>query len=283
MLDDLLTEQAHQCSQGLDSLSIAQILTTLNAADAEVPVAVAQEIPRIAAAVEAITGALERGGHLVYLGAGTSGRLGVLDAAECPPTFNVPPELVRGIMAGGDRALSRAVRDQRRRPGSGRTRPADVGIRRRRCFGGDRRQRPHALRSGRGREGPGTGRNHLRHQLQPRLGIVAGRGLSHRTQARTGSPGRLDPLARGHRHQAGAQYDQHGRNDPARPRLRQPDGERPAQQSEADRAGEADHPPNHRRFESAGGGVAGSGREQCSNGHHYGEMPKFRGPKRSDH
>jgi N-acetylmuramic acid 6-phosphate etherase len=108
MLDDLLTEQAHLGSQDLDSLPIAKILRILNAADTEVPLAVAQEIPRIAAAVEAIANALERGGHLVYLGAGSSGRLGVLDAAECPPTFGVPPDLVRGIMAGGERALSRS-------------------------------------------------------------------------------------------------------------------------------------------------------------------------------
>ena len=108
MLDDLLTEQPHHHSQGLDSLSLAQILRTLNSADAEVPTAVAQEMPRIAAAVEAIAKALERGGHLVYLGAGSSGRLGVLDAAECPPTFGVSPDLVRGIMAGGERALSRS-------------------------------------------------------------------------------------------------------------------------------------------------------------------------------
>src|SRR5947209_3698735 len=108
MLDDLLTEQVHQSAQELDSLSTPRILKLLNSADAEVPVAVAQEIPRIAAAVEAITKALEHGGHLVYLGAGSSGRLGVLDAAECPPTFNVSPNLVRGIMAGGERALSRS-------------------------------------------------------------------------------------------------------------------------------------------------------------------------------
>ena len=108
MLDDLLTEQPYQGSQDLDSLPIAQILSTLNAADAEVPAAVAQEIPRISAAVAAIVKALEGGGHLVYLGAGSSGRLGVLDAAECPPTFNVPPDLVRGVMAGGERALSRS-------------------------------------------------------------------------------------------------------------------------------------------------------------------------------
>lgn len=108
MLDDLLTEQPFPGSLDLDSLPIPQILSILNSADAEVPAAVSQEIPRITAAVEAIVKALEQGGHLVYLGAGSSGRLGVLDAAECPPTFSVSPDLVRGIMAGGDRALSRS-------------------------------------------------------------------------------------------------------------------------------------------------------------------------------
>src|SRR6185369_7343954 len=109
MLDDLLTERSYEASRNLDSLPIAQILGILNAADGEVPAAVGREIPRIEAAVAAIAGALERGGHLVYVGAGTSGRLGVLDASECPPTFNVPPDLVRGIIAGGDAALSRAT------------------------------------------------------------------------------------------------------------------------------------------------------------------------------
>ena len=109
MLDDLLTEQPHRGSQDLDSLPIAQILSTLNSADAEVPAAVAREIPRIAAAVEAIVKAIEQGGHLVYLGAGSSGRLGVLDAAECPPTFSVPPDLVQGIIAGGEPALRRSA------------------------------------------------------------------------------------------------------------------------------------------------------------------------------
>src|SRR5450432_2408351 len=108
MLDDLLTEQPYAGSQDLDSLPTPQILSILSSADAEVTAAVALEIPRISAAVEAIAKALERGGHLVYLGAGSSGRLGVLDAAECPPTFSVPPDLVRGIMAGGEPALSRS-------------------------------------------------------------------------------------------------------------------------------------------------------------------------------
>jgi N-acetylmuramic acid 6-phosphate etherase len=109
MLDDLLTEQSYPPSQHLDSFSTGEILAVINAADAEIAAAVAQEIPRIALAVDAIAQALDRGGHLYYLGAGTSGRLGVLDAAECPPTFNVPPTLVRGIIAGGEQALSRST------------------------------------------------------------------------------------------------------------------------------------------------------------------------------
>lgn len=119
MLDDLLTEQSYAGAQDLDSLPAEQILGILNSADAEIPAAVAQEIPRIASAVEAIADALTRGGHLVYIGAGTSGRLGVLDAAECPPTFNVPPDLVRGIMAGGHDALSRSAEVSEDDPAAG--------------------------------------------------------------------------------------------------------------------------------------------------------------------
>jgi N-acetylmuramic acid 6-phosphate etherase len=119
MLDDLLTEQFYPGSDDLDSLPIAQILGILNAADAEVPLAVGREIPQIEGAVNAIADALKRGGHLVYIGAGTSGRLGVLDAAECPPTFNVAPEMVQGIMAGGASALSRSSESSEDDPEAG--------------------------------------------------------------------------------------------------------------------------------------------------------------------
>jgi len=108
MLDKLPTEQANPASGGVDELETAEVLAIINTADSGVPAAVAREIPRIAAAVDAITRALEQGGHLVYIGAGTSGRLGVLDASECPPTFNVSPDLVRGIIAGGQGALTRS-------------------------------------------------------------------------------------------------------------------------------------------------------------------------------
>jgi len=119
MLDDLLTEQFYPGSDDLDSLPIAKILGILNAADAEVPLAVGREIPQIEGAVNAIADALKRGGHLVYIGAGTSGRLGVLDAAECPPTFNVAPEMVQGIVAGGVSALSRTSESSEDDPEAG--------------------------------------------------------------------------------------------------------------------------------------------------------------------
>lgn len=109
MLDKLLTEQLNPASSSIDTLPTAEMLTVINREDRKVADAVAQEIPAIAKAVDAIVAAMERGGRLFYIGAGTSGRLGVLDAAECPPTFSVPPELVQGIIAGGEPALSRAT------------------------------------------------------------------------------------------------------------------------------------------------------------------------------
>lgn len=119
MLERLLTEQAHPAFAHLDELATGDLLHFMNAADAEVAGAVAGEIPRIARAVEAITAVLVNGGRLMYIGAGTSGRLGVLDAAECPPTFNVSPDLVRGIIAGGERALTRSVEAAEDDPAAG--------------------------------------------------------------------------------------------------------------------------------------------------------------------
>jgi N-acetylmuramic acid 6-phosphate etherase len=109
MLRDLLTEAQNPASSGVDSLGTLEMLGVINAADQEVALAVERELPHIARAVDAIVGRLESGGHLFYTGAGTSGRLGVLDASECPPTFNTPPDLVQGLIAGGDRALRHSV------------------------------------------------------------------------------------------------------------------------------------------------------------------------------
>lgn len=103
------TEQRNPRTKGLDRKSTREILRELNREDARVPGAVAQEIPAIARAVEAAVRALRHGGRLIYVGAGTSGRLGVLDASEIPPTFGVSPRLVQGVIAGGRGALVRAI------------------------------------------------------------------------------------------------------------------------------------------------------------------------------
>lgn len=105
----LLTEQRNPASARIDKLSTAEMLRVINDEDRRVADSVASEIPRIAEAVDAIVHAFGAGGRLFYIGAGTSGRLGVLDAAECPPTFQVPPDLVQGIIAGGESALARAT------------------------------------------------------------------------------------------------------------------------------------------------------------------------------
>ena len=108
-LDELLTEQVNPASVGIDSKPTLEILTIMNEQDAGIAASVRAVLPDIARAVDRIVASFQAGGHLFYIGAGTSGRLGVLDASECSPTFNVSPELVQGIIAGGERALSRAT------------------------------------------------------------------------------------------------------------------------------------------------------------------------------
>jgi N-acetylmuramic acid 6-phosphate etherase len=101
----LPTEARNPASEHIDQLSTVEMLRLINEEDAKVADTVAAELPHIANAVDAIADRFERGGRLFYIGAGTSGRLGVLDASECPPTFSVPPSLFQGIIAGGDSAL----------------------------------------------------------------------------------------------------------------------------------------------------------------------------------
>lgn len=104
----LLTEQANPNSQGLDQLTSLELVDLFNQEDQNVVEAIANARRPLAQAVDRIATALRQGGRLFYIGAGTSGRLGVLDAAECPPTFCTPPELVQGILAGGNDALVRS-------------------------------------------------------------------------------------------------------------------------------------------------------------------------------
>src|SRR3954470_7426776 len=104
----LLTEQRLPASMALDVMSTEQAVALMNAQDAAAVAAVGAERANVARAVELVVAALTAGGRLIYVGAGTSGRLGVLDAAECPPTFRTDPEQVQGIIAGGEQAMFRA-------------------------------------------------------------------------------------------------------------------------------------------------------------------------------
>ena len=108
-LSTLITEQRNPNSMNVDSLSALEIVQLMNDEDKQVPLAIEKCLPQIAQAVECIVAAFQQGGRLVYIGAGTSGRLGVLDASECPPTFGVSPEMVKGIIAGGERALRHPI------------------------------------------------------------------------------------------------------------------------------------------------------------------------------
>ena len=108
-LSTLITEQRNPNSMHVDSLSALEIVQLMNEEDKQVPLAIEKCLPQIAQAVERIVAAFQQGGRLVYIGAGTSGRLGVLDASECPPTFGVSPEMVKGIIAGSERALRHPI------------------------------------------------------------------------------------------------------------------------------------------------------------------------------
>lgn len=105
----LATEQSDPRYGDIDRLSVLEIAGLMNAADTEVPLAVGRAVPAIAATIVAVVERLNDSGRLLYVGAGTSGRLAVLDAAECPPTFGTHPDLVQGIVAGGPEALMRSV------------------------------------------------------------------------------------------------------------------------------------------------------------------------------
>jgi N-acetylmuramic acid 6-phosphate etherase len=108
-MQNLITEESNPASASIDTLSAIEIVRLMNAEDQKIAAAVETVLPSIAEAVEAIAERMAAGGRLFYLGAGTSGRLGVLDASECPPTFNTRPEQVVGIIAGGTLALTSAI------------------------------------------------------------------------------------------------------------------------------------------------------------------------------
>lgn len=124
----LATEQINPATVEIDRMSPLDIVRVMNTEDARVAQAVEQELPDIARAIEAIAARMRRGGRLLYMGAGTSGRLGVLDASECPPTFNVSPDLVIGKLAGGQEAVAHASEEIEDSVEGGRADAAELAI-----------------------------------------------------------------------------------------------------------------------------------------------------------
>ena len=114
--DQLTTEAVNADTIHLDEMTAAEIVAAMDASDREAAQAVHRAQPALTRAVQAAYEAIDAGGRVIYLGAGTSGRLGVLDASECPPTFGVEPELFVGVIAGGDTALRRSVENAEDNP-----------------------------------------------------------------------------------------------------------------------------------------------------------------------
>lgn len=123
-----VTEQRLEASLALDRLSVGEILALMNRQDETVPAVVAGALPAIGQAIDRIVGCFARGGRLIYVGAGTSGRLGVLDATECPPTFGTPPDMVQAIIAGGMEACWRAIEGAEDDPADGARQVADRNV-----------------------------------------------------------------------------------------------------------------------------------------------------------
>ncbi len=124
----LLTEQRLDASSQLDTLSVTETLTLINDQDATVAAAVRKAIPSIAELIESVVAAIQTNGRLIYVGAGTSGRLGVLDASECPPTFHCDPDQVIGVIAGGDGALRQSSEGKEDEPEGARQELDRLGV-----------------------------------------------------------------------------------------------------------------------------------------------------------
>lgn len=127
-LGSLATESVNPATRNLDAVSTLEMVTIINSEDAKVAKAVHSCLPQIAQAIDLIAERLRRGGRLIYMGAGTSGRLGVLDASECPPTFSVPVDLVVGIIAGGEKALRHSIEAAEDNPEAGKADLAAINL-----------------------------------------------------------------------------------------------------------------------------------------------------------
>ena len=216
-LNLIKTEQRNSKTTHIDTMSTLDMVRLINEEDQKVALAVGEEAEHIAVAVDIIAAQLSQGGRLVYIGCGTSGRLGVLDAVECPPTYSTDPDEVIGLIAGGNDAIFRAKEGAEDDAGQGEADLKKINF---------------------------SSRDVL-------VGIAAsGRTpyvLGAMEYARAGGRHRLYSHEERHRSKDGAEYALHRRNDQAGQGIRQPDGGRKALQREAGGALQADRLPGYRR------------------------------------
>ena len=223
-LGSLVSETRNPQTMDLDALSTLELVNRFNQQDTLVAQAVKETLPEVAKAVDAAAEALKAGGRIIYMGAGTSGRLGVLDASECPPTFGVPHGLVVGLIAGGPGALLKAVEGAEDNKQLGEDDLKDLNLtakdlvvglaasgRTPYVIGGSGIRQPDRLHDG-------------RHLLQPWLTDCAGGRYCYLASCRAGSAHRLHAPEIRDRAKAGAQYDLHRRDGEVRQGVSEPDG-----------------------------------------------------------
>ncbi len=251
----LPTEGRNPASEQIDRLPTLEMLRVINREDQTVALAVERELGNIARAVDAIAARFERGGRLFYIGAGTSGRLGVLDASECPPTFSVPATLVQGLIAGGDAALRNSSEHSEDSPAEGAAdlAPHDLGPNDTLVGIAASGRTPYVLGALELRAEPR--RPDHRADLRAGLRDGAGGGDRHHPGDRPGDPDRIDAHEGRHRDQARPEHAFDRRHDPHRRGLRQPDGERAPDQREAGRS-RAAHPDGRDRLRPTNRGGA---------------------------
>ena len=238
--DQLLTESHNPHSASIDTLSPLQIVRLMNSEDLKVVEAIRAEAESIAQAIEWAADRLKRGGRLIYVGAGTSGRLGVLDAAECPPTFSTPPEMVVGLIAGGSTALVRAVEGAEDDPDRGAADIAALGVGPLDLVVGIATSGPNPIRPRRRARSTAAWRIDHRADLQsPQSARRRGRPRD-RPARRCGGHLRIDAAEGGNRDQDDLEHDLHRSDGADRQDARPADGRPQADQREA-----ADSQPPH--------------------------------------
>ena len=227
-LNGMTTERRNPRTMNLDTMSELEIVTAINDEDARVPLAIAQKAARDRAGGRWAVEAFEQGGRLFYMGAGTSGRLGVLDAAECPPTFGVDPGMVVGLIAGGEKAFLKAIEGAEDSRELGRSDLEAHGLTARDFVVGIAASGRNPLCAGRPGIRQKRGLPHGGHRLQPGQRRGPGGGPGHRGGGGARGADRLHPAEIGHRPEDDPEHDLHRVHGAHRQGLPEPDGGRDA-------------------------------------------------------